>query len=317
MHFGSHPITLRQLQYIVAVAREGSFRQAAERCFVSQPSLSAQVAEIERVLGIKLFERNRRRVLITEAGHALVERAEVVLLRVEDLIGVAQQHVDPLVGVLRLGVIPTVGPYLVPELDPALRSAFPDLSLRWREDKTDTLVEMLNTADLDAAVLALVTSVEHLDHAVLTDDPFVLAVPPTHPLGTCDSPINIDTLPPHEVLLLDEGHCFRDQALELCGSIGATELGFRATSLSTLVQMVAGGQHMTLLPQIAVEVENRHGRLTIRPFDDPSPRRTLALVWRPTSPIADALRKIAAVGRASLDAARASAPAIPVDAPTE
>ena len=185
-------------------------------------------------------------------------------------------------------------------LDPALRAAFPDLSLRWREDKTDVLVERLNAADLDAAVLALVATVEHLDHAVLVDDPFVLATPPSHALGSSDDPVRIDMLPPQEVLLLDEGHCFRDQALDLCASIGATELDFRATSLTTLVQMVAGGENMTLLPQIAVKVENRHGRLTIRPFEEPAPRRTLALVWRPTSPISDALREVAKVGRAAL-----------------
>jgi LysR family hydrogen peroxide-inducible transcriptional activator len=308
MHLGPHAITLRQLQYVVAVAQERSFRRAAERCFVSQPSLSAQIAEIERVLGVKLFERNRRRVLVTSAGRDIADRAGSVLLAVEDVVSTAQQHIDPLVRTLRLGVIPTVGPYLVPELDPALRLAFPDLSLRWREDKTDVLVEHLNTADLDAAVLALVPSVDHLEHSIITEDYFALAVPSEHPLGASNAPIHIDSLPAQDVLLLDEGHCFRDQALELCGSIGATELGFRATSLSTLVQMVAGGQNMTLLPRIAVDVENRHGRLTIRPFEDPAPRRTLALVWRPTTPIADALRKVAEVGRSALALSRLGLP---------
>jgi len=300
MHLGAHPVTLRQLQYIVAVARERSFRGAAESCFVSQPSLSAQVAEVERVLGVQLFERNRRRVLITAAGQSIVMRARAVLLATEDLLATAQQHVDPLTGTLRLGVIPTIGPYLVPELDPALRARFPELSLRWREEKTEVLLDKLASAELDAAVLALVPEVEHLEQATLAQDPFVLALSPRHRLGAVDTPIRIDEIPPQDVLLLDEGHCFRDHALALCASIGATELGFRATSLSTLVQMVAGGDYLTLLPEIAVEVENRHGRLTIRPLADSAASRTIVLVWRRGSPLGDALRAIAEVGRAGL-----------------
>lgn len=300
MNLGAHAVTLRQLQYAVAVAQELSFRAAAARCHVSQPSLSAQIAELERVLGVALFERNRRRVLVTPAGRDLVDRAHVVLLAFDDLLGAARYHVDPLTGTLRLGVIPTVAPYLVPELDPALRAAFPELTVRWIEDKTDVLVERLHAAQLDGALLAVVSGLGGLEVAPIMEDPFVLAAPPDHPLSEAAGPLRVGELRRHEVLLLDDGHCFRDQALDLCASAGAHELGFRATSLATLVQMVASGAGLTLLPSIAVAVDNRHGRLRTRAFAPPAPARTLALAWRSSSPLDEALRALAAVSREAL-----------------
>lgn len=300
MKFGSHTLTLRQLQYVVAVSKDLSFRRAAERCLVSQPSLSAQVAEAERALGVKLFERDRRRVLVTAAGKDVVLRATRLLLDFEDLLGAASQHLDPLLGTLRLGVIPTVGPYLLPDLDPALRAAFPELSLRWTEDKTEVLVEKVKNAELDAAVLALEADIGDLAHDLLMHDTFVLAAPAAHSLYREERLVRTSELRDESVLLLDDGHCFRDQALELCSSVGAAEMGFRATSMATLVQMVAAGNNLTLLPEMAVEVENRHGQLAIRHFAEPAPSRTLVLAWRAQSPLGDAFAKIADAGRTAL-----------------
>lgn len=297
MKFNAHPVTVRQLQYVVAVAETLSFRRAAERCHVSQPSLSAQVAEVESALGVQLFERDRRHVLVTAAGEAVVARARVVLLAVEDLVDSAKQHSDPLAGTLRLGVIPTIAPYLLPDLDPALRAAFPRLTLWWTEDKTETLVAALHRGELDAALVALEADLGDLDHAVVGEDPFVLAAASTDTFAASRETIRLADLGGRRMLLLDDGHCFRDQALELCARGGATELGFRATSLMTLVQMVAAGDSLTLLPKLAVAVENRRGSLRILPFEAPAPKRTLGLVWRPSSPLAASLRALADAAR--------------------
>ncbi len=298
MKLGALPISPRQLQYIVAVAEELSFRGAARRCFVSQPALSAQLAEAERALGVRLFERDRRRVLITPAGEAVVARARAVLLDVQDLIETAERHVDPLRGELRLGVIPTIAPYLLPELGPTLREAFPELRLRWREDKTERLVEAVERGDLEGALLAVEADLGSLDYATLCHDPFVLAAPVGHALAAAEGPLALAALAEEQVLLLDDGHCFRAQALALCATAGAREPGYRATSLSTLVQMVTAGEGVTLLPSSAVEVENRHGQLVVRPFLEPAPHRTLALAWRPGAPVESALRSLAEALRA-------------------
>lgn len=297
MKLGAHSLTLRQLQYIVAVDREKSFHRAAESCHVSQPSLSAQLAEAENALGVRLFERNRRRVLITAAGTEIVARARDILVAVDELLEAARRHVDPLAGRLRVGVIPTIGPYLLPEVDPALRRAFPRLELLWTEDKTETLVSLVRAGELDAALLALESDLGDLEHAVVGRDPFVLAASPRHALGRNSRRVRLDDLQAENVLLLDDGHCFREQALDLCSRAGATELGFRATSLPTLCQMVAGGTGVTLLPRLAVEVENRRGLLRIREFTRPAPHRTIVLAWRRRSALATALRQVAEAAR--------------------
>ncbi|GMV38703.1 MAG: putative hydrogen peroxide-inducible genes activator [Myxococcales bacterium] len=289
-------VTLRQLQYVVTVADARSFRRAAALCGVSQPSLSAQVAEVEAALGVQLFERDPRSVLVTAAGEELVQRARAVLMGAEDLVEAARRS-NPLAGTLRLGVIPTIGPYLLPDLDPALRRTFPGLTLRWTEDKTHVLVDAIGRGELDAAVLALEAELGDLTHEVIARDPFVLATPPGHPL--CAGPVCGRDLRGETVLLLDDGHCFREQALSLCASAGARELGFRATSLATLAQMVAGGAGVTLLPRMAVEVENRRGRLAITPLTD-APGRTVVLAWRPRSALGAALARVAAAAREEL-----------------
>ena len=290
---GPHPFTLRQLQYVVAVAETLSFRRAAERCHVSQPSLSAQLAQVEEALGVRLFERNRRRVLATSAGKELVERARRLLVEADDLAQAAQQLGDPLAGTLRVGVIPTISPYLLPSITPRLKKQFPALTLAWIEDKTSTLVSRLDGGTLDAALLALEADVGEVEHAVIAEDPFVLVLSPHDPLAKSKRPATLAELRGAGVLLLDEGHCFRTQALELCSSARANELEFRATSLSTLVQMVAGGAGITLLPALAVETETQRAELRVRTFEKPVPHRTIALVWRKRSPLGGALRTVA------------------------
>jgi len=293
----SHDFTLRQLQYVVAVADVTSFRKAAEQCHVSQPSLSAQIAQVESVLGVRLFERDRRGVLLTSAGRDLVNRAREILVNVSDLSDAARRFVDPFAGTLRIGVIPTVSPYLLPGITPKLRTKFERLRVSWVEDKTETLLHALNIGNLDAALLALGERMADFDHEVIAKDEFVLAAPPEHRLAQQTSPASGKYLRNESVLLLDDGHCFRDQALAVCGKAGAKELEFRATSLSTLVQMVAGGTGITLLPSLCVPTEVKRANLRIRKFVRPAPNRTLALVWRKRSSLGSALRALAAVIR--------------------
>jgi LysR family hydrogen peroxide-inducible transcriptional activator len=306
MNPGALPLSLRQLQYAVAVADAKSFRGAAAACHVSQPSLSAQVAELERGLGVRLFERSRRGVLVTPAGEVLVARARRVLLEAEGLLEAARAQADPLAGTLRIGVIPTLGPYLLPEVDPALRAAYPRLTLVWVEDKTEVLVRRVERGELDAALLALEADLGSLEHEPIGRDRFVLATAPGHPFARARRALPVSELRGQRVLLLDEGHCLREQALELCQAAGADELGFRATSLSTLAQMAAAGEGITLLPEISLEVENRRGRLAIRPLRAPVPHRTIGLAWRRGSGLRDALRQLAATARAAFEAARAT-----------
>ncbi len=297
MRLVPHAFTLRQLQYAVAVADTLSFRRAAERCHVSQPSLSAQVAQLEAVLGVRLFERDRRRVLVTQAGRELVERARRLLVDADDLGELARRANDPLQGTLRLGVIPTISPYLLPSVTPRLRAAFPQLTAAWVEDKTEILLARLDAGSLDAALLALVAELGDFEREVIARDPFVLVTPPAHPLGQKQTSALESELRGAEVLLLDEGHCFRDQALAFCAHASAHELEFRATSLTTLVQMVAGGAGVTLLPALSLPTEIRRADLRVRRFAEPAPHRTIVLAWRRRSPLAAALRQVAAVLR--------------------
>jgi len=289
--------TVRQLQYAVAVADTLSFRKAAARCHVSQPSLSAQLAQLEDALGVRLFERDRRRVLPTAAGADLIERARRILVDVDDLTQAARQASDPLAGTLRVGVIPTISPYLLPAITPALRTAFPRLTLRWTEDKTEVLIARLDAGELDAALLALEADIGDVDREVIARDPFVLVASPRHPLGMARGPAHAGDLDGAEVLLLDDGHCFRDQALAVCSGANAHELEFRATSLPTLAHMVAAGAGVTLLPALAVATEARGAALAVRRFARPAPCRTIALVWRKRSPMAAPMKQLAAVVR--------------------
>ncbi len=294
-----HPFSLRQLQYAVAVAETGGFRRAAERCHVSQPSLSAQLAQLESVLGVRLFERNRRRVLLTSAGKELVERAQRALTEADDLLGAAKSFHDPFTGTLRIGVIPTISPYLLPEVVPALREKYPRLTVLWSEEKTEVVLRDLSAGRLDAGLLALVTGMVDLDREAIAEDAFVLAGAPNHRLLRSKKAVQPHELKGEHVLLLEDGHCFRDQALGLCATAKAHEADFRATSLSTLAQMVAGGVGITLLPALSLAVENRRSELSVRRFAAPAPGRTIVLAWRKQSPLSKGLRELSQAIRAA------------------
>ena len=248
---------------------------------------------MEAALGVPLFERDRRGVLVTPAGQELIARARRVLVEADDLAESAHRFVDPLAGTLRIGVIPTIAPYLLPHVVPALRKTYPALTFVWIEDKTDTLVRSINHGHLDSALLALEANLGDLDHVTITVDPFVLATPKGHPLSRTTTPLTRNRLRGEPILLLDEGHCFRDQVLEYCSGSKVEELGFRATSLPTLAQMVSSGSGITLLPSIAVPTESQRSQLAIRLFSRPAPFRTIVLGWRRRSALTETLHKIA------------------------
>jgi LysR family hydrogen peroxide-inducible transcriptional activator len=295
MTWSPHPYSLRQLQYAQAVAQELSFRKAAERCRVSQPALSSQLAELESALGVRLFERDKKRVLVTAAGREMLGRAARVLLEADALLEAARRAADPLGGLLRLGVIPTVSPYLLPALAPKLRQRLPRLSITWREEKTESVLALLDRGELDAGIVALESDLGDVECELIAKDAFVLATAPNDPLAKGGG-VGALELRDQSVLLLDDGHCFREQALAYCSKAKAHELEFRATSLSTLVQMVAAGAGVTLLPSLAVPTETRRAKLTIRHFTTP-PGRTLALVYRRSCAVIPALLRVAELAR--------------------
>lgn len=297
-------LSLRQLEYVVALAETAGFHRAAERCNVSQPTLSAQIAQVESVLGVRLFERARTGVLVTPQGRAVVDRAQRVLREMSDLLAAAARSNDPFSGTFRVGVIPTVAPYLLPDVMPALGERYPQLQLVLREERTDEVMRDLRHATLDLGLVALEAELgEHEAHEVMKD-PFVVAMPAGHPLAA-KKRIALEDLENEPVLLLDDGHCFRTQALALCSKAGFREADFRATSLATLVQMVSAGSGITLLPKLAVEVENRRGQMEIRAFVPPAPSRTIALVWRPSSPFGAAFHELGDALKTALRRTRA------------
>jgi LysR family hydrogen peroxide-inducible transcriptional activator len=288
----NYPFTLRQLQYLVAVAEHGSFRKAAQACHVAQPSLSAQVAQVEDAIGVQIFRRETRRVTVSAAGEVLLERARTLLGMAQHFSDDAVRLADPLAATLRIGVIPTIAPYFLPEVTLSLHKTFPKMSWYWREEKTAELLEGLAQGTIDAALVAWTSEMVELEHVKLGDDPFVLACSREHVLGQSSESVRLRELDGQDVLLLDDGHCLREQALTYCQRAGTQELGLRATSLPTLVQMVASGQGVTLLPLLATPIENRNGYLNLRRFTAPEPVRTLALVWRKRAPFREVLRKV-------------------------
>ena len=287
-------MNLRDLRYLVALAEHRHFGRAAEASFVSQPTLSTQIRKLEEELGVALFERAPRKVMLTPVGREIVERARKVLADVDQLAEIARRSQDPEAGTVRLGLFPTLGPYLLPHALPGLRERFPRLELLLVEDKTDALLERLRDGRLDAAVLALPLADEQLHAEPLFDEPFVLATPAGHPLAD-RGPLSIDDLDDQRLLLLEEGHCLREQALDVCRLAGAGERDFRATSLETLRQMVAAGVGSTLLPVLAVQppVPVLPG-IRLVPFKGEPPFRRVALVWRRSSAIDELLRGLAA-----------------------
>jgi LysR family hydrogen peroxide-inducible transcriptional activator len=280
-----HLPTLRQLQYLIAVAEEEHFGRAAQRCFVTQSTLSAGIQELEAILGITVIERTKRRVAVTPLGLELVARARRVLAEVEDMTVTAKASTQPLTGLLRLGAIPTIGPYVLPVVLPPLRASYPDLRLYLCEEQTANLVEKLAGGDLDAALIALPYETGDLEHMVLAEDPFWLAVPPDHPLAGGKGEVSPDDLEAEDLLLLQDGHCLRDHALSACRRQPAPgrATSFQATSLYTLVELVAGGFGTTLLPGVAMQSDHvRNADIKLRPLEGGGGRQ-IALVWRRTS----------------------------------
>ncbi len=290
-------MTLRELQYLVAVADHGHFGRAAEACHVSQPTLSTQLKKLEQTLGVALLERTSKSVHLTSVGARVVARARALLGEAEAIRALARAAAAPLSQPLTLGVIPTLGPSLLPWFTPAVARAYPALRLVIHEDLTDGLLRGLADHRLDAAILALPLHADGLATAPLFDEPFLFAGPPGHP-GAARRTVDPADLARETLLLLTDGHCLRDQALAVCGlarpSAGAD---FRATSLETLRQLVAAGLGATLLPAMTVAAVP-HSDLVIRPIRG-HPHRRIGLVWRESFDRADDLRLLAALIRRS------------------
>lgn len=270
-------MNLRDLEYLVAVADLGHFGKAAEACNVSQPTLSMQVKKLEEYLGLSLFERGSRRVLVTPAGEAIIGHARKALMETAEIRRIARHGRDPLAGEFTLGVFPTLGPYFLPSAVPVITETMPKLRLLLVEEKTPTLIGKLQRGELDAALLALPHGADGLEDAPLFTDPFRVAVPKGHALAA-RTEIRHSDLKGEPLLLLEDGHCLREQALEACALMGAGERqDFRATSLETLRHMVAGGVGITFMPEIAMQSDPS---IRYLPFAGTAPSRTIGLVWR-------------------------------------
>ncbi len=295
-------LTLKQLRYFEALARLGHFGRAADACAISQPALSMQVKELEEQLGAALFERGARQVLLTGFGEEFALRVREILHSVDELGDLAGAARDRLVGRLRLGVIPTVAPYLLPTLIGNLTRLNAGLEVHVRETLTAKLIQELVEGRLDTAIVALPVSEPSLTEVALFAESFVL-VRPSEDEG---KPVpSRKTLREMRLLLLEEGHCFRDQALSFCNMNSAlTRELLDASSLSTLVQMVSAGIGVTLIPEIAVAVETRSAPVSVARFKSPRPSRTIGMVWRKTSPLAKQLLQVSEVVRHSADALR-------------
>jgi LysR family hydrogen peroxide-inducible transcriptional activator len=299
-------LTFKQLRYVEALARLGHFGRAAQACAISQPALSMQIKAFEEELGLELFERDRRQVRLTGAGEEIVRRARDILRSLDELEGYARASRDGLVARLRVGVIPTVAPYLLPSLISDLTRLHGGLDLHVRETLTPKLVEELNEGRLDLAIVALPVSEPSLTEIALFTESFVLV----RSRADEDKPApDREALREMRLLLLEEGHCFRDQALSFCDArprpAQPRDL-LDASSLSTLVQMVDAGLGVTLIPEMAVAVETRSAAVSIVRFRTPEPSRTIGMVWRKTSPLARQLMAIAEVVRRSAGALRQS-----------
>ena len=295
--------TLRQLQYVKLLAEHGSFSRAAEAAHVTQPTLSAGVQELEKILGAPVVDRARSGVILTPIGEEAVRRAGDILARAEDLVLAARAAGQPLTGRFRLGVIPTVAPYLLPKVLPLLRQRFPKLSLFLREDLTHRLIAALKSGALDAALIALPYELQGIETVEVGHDELLAAVPANHPM-TANASVSRAALAGEELILLEDGHCLRDQALSACGldgsrSLGGEDTGFAATSLATLVQMVGSGLGVSLLPAMAVEAGLADDApVTVRPLEGGA-RREVAVAWRAGSSrgaearlLADTLREL-------------------------
>jgi LysR family hydrogen peroxide-inducible transcriptional activator len=274
-------LKLKDLRYLVAVADQRHFGRAAARCFISQPTLSAQLKKLEASLGVQLIERAPNNICLTPAGGEIVARARRILEASDEVVALARNQRDPLAGRLAVALLPTIGPYLLPRVLPAIRKALPRLELRLYEYQTAPLLEKLHAGELDVGILALPVDLSGLESRELYREPFLVALPERHRLAAHPS-VRVADLKDERLLLLEDGHCLRDQALEVCGRIGPRESqDFRATSLETLRQMVAAGAGITLLPELAGRGAYRSARgVALRPFVRPAPARCVGALWR-------------------------------------
>lgn len=288
-------MNLRDLRYLVALADHKHFGRAAVASFVSQPTLSTQIKKLEDELGVSLVERAPRRVMLTPIGRDVAERARKVIADVEQMAEIARRSQDPEAGTVRLGLFPTLAPYLLPHVLPGLRKRFPRLELLLVEEKTDQILARLRDGRLDAGLLALPIHDDQLHVEPLFDEPFLLAVPQQHAMAKLPS-LDLHDLDEQHLLLLEEGHCLRDQALDVCRMAGADERdGFRATSLETLRQMVASGVGITLLPMLAVQPPVPVSPdIALLPFRGDAPHRRIAMLWRRSSAMTEFLQQLAA-----------------------
>jgi LysR family hydrogen peroxide-inducible transcriptional activator len=274
-------MNIRDLKYLTAIAKYGHFGKAAKACHISQPALSMQIKRLEDYLGVKLFERSNKTVMLTEHGRLLAEKANLILDHVEDFIQASKLDTDPLAGELKLGIIPTIAPYLLPKIFPNLKSHFPKLAIYLIEEQTHLLLDKLKNGDIDAAVLALPTDQTNLTEMHLFDDEFFLAVSNNHFLANRKSikPIDIENM---NLLLLEEGHCLSDQVLTFCDTHNIKAVQeFKATSLETLRYMVAANLGITLMPKLACRHDD--GISYIHFNIKPKPKRSLGMVWRNTA----------------------------------
>jgi LysR family hydrogen peroxide-inducible transcriptional activator len=277
-------ITLRQLRYLEALAQHRHFGRAAEACAVTQPALSMQIRELEKALDAKLIERRPGEAALTEVGVEVVRRGQSVLAAARDIADFARHCGQVLSGRLKLGIIPTLAPYVLPKVLPALQARYPDLTVELRETQTKILMEELAGGDLDLVMLALPVADAEIETMRLFDDPFRLAVPADDPLPAT-ARVSASEIDQRRLMLLEEGHCLRDQALAYCATARhEMPLSLGATSLATVMQMVANGYGVTLVPEVAVDVEVRDKRIKLLRFAAPEPGRTIGLAWRRTSP---------------------------------
>lgn len=288
-------ITLKHMRYFLALATHRHFGRAADACAISQPALSLQIKELETMLGGPLVERSARSFNLTPLGEEFLARAKDILIRVNDLEELVRSSKDTLSGRLRLGIIPTVAPYLLPEIITALGDRYPDLELQPRESVTQSLVDSLLSSRLDVAIVALPISEPSVSEFALFDEEFLLVRPSRDAGKPVPSPKSLKAM---RLLLLEEGHCFRDQALSFC-DISDAKPGhiMEGSSLSTLVQMVSAGIGATLIPEMALGFETRSADVCIARFNAPPPKRTIGMIWRKASPLADALMTVGAIIR--------------------
>ena len=299
---------MRQLEYLVALDNHGHIGRAAAACYVSQPTLSTQIRQLERYFGVAITERVGRGIVVTPVGHELADRARTVLRDTDELLEWGRSSATDLIGPLRIAAIPTAAPYLLARLLPVVRRRHPETQIHLDELKTAALVDALAAAQLDLGLLTLPVSAPDIEHLVVLEDPFLVAMNPRHRLARRPT-VSSEDLASETVLLLENGHCLRSQALKACRDAGAREIRRGGTSLVITCQMVAAGMGITLLPTSAAAVEARRGAgIVVRPFSDEVPKRELVLAWRRRSPAAPLYRELAVLIAAELADLNSEAP---------